>query len=409
MAKRAVKISTANARFPAVCLITKERIVSLENYSRFIIKELLSKVKTTHVLIAQWDGYVLNDEAWQNEWLDYDYIGAIWTDGIVGNGGFSLRSRRLLEALQDERFEGPFYPEDEKICRDWRLILETEYGMKFAPPEVASAFSIENGRYTGQFGFHSFLTKLPSKSDRPLVFKHSGDAGDIIYGLAAVKALGGGVFYIAPSQWETRIKPTIESARNILGFIQKQDYIWNAAFTDHGLSHADYDMNSFREYFVNGDKAKDESLLNMQLRACKTDWPSDKPWLTVDFPVQVPGRPIIISRSERYRTDRFPWGELVHRHAGEMIFLGTAKEHEQFVCEFGFVPRIETPTLLDVARVISGGRVFIGNQSCPMAIACGLGKNLIQEVCDLDANCIIPRNNSIYNRGEKVKIPKDWL
>ena len=388
-------------------MICRKPIHSLENYCRFIVKDLLIQVQTSHVLVAQWDGYVLNDEAWQNEWLDYDYIGAVWPDGIIGNGGFSLRSRRLLEALQDKRFEAPFYPEDEKICRNWRPALESEFGMKFAPPEVASAFSVEGGRYTGQFGFHSFLTKLPEKADKPLIFKHTGDAGDIIYGLAAVKALGGGVFYIAPSQWETRVKPTIESSANILGLIQKQDYIWNAAFTDHSLSHADYDLNRFRETVVGFTNYG--SLFEHQLRVCGVRWPEDKPWLTIDFKVQVPDRPIVLARSERYQNEQFPWSDLVKNHGRRMIFVGTAKEHSLFIGQFGHVPHVATPTLLDVARVVAGAKVFIGNQSCPMAIALGLGVNVIQEVWDFDANCILTRPNALYIRGGRVNIPNQWL
>jgi hypothetical protein len=38
----------------------------------------------------------------------------------------------------------------------------------------------------------------------------------------------------------------------------------------------------------------------------------------------------------------------------------------------GPVPIVATPTLLDVARVIAGCKLFVGNQSCPRAIAEGL-------------------------------------
>ncbi len=64
-------------------------------------------IETPHVLLVQWDGYAINPGAWRSEFLDVDYIGAKWywqTDGPrVGNGGFSLRSRKLLEALRDPR------------------------------------------------------------------------------------------------------------------------------------------------------------------------------------------------------------------------------------------------------------------------------------------------------------------
>ena len=61
-----------------------------------------------------------NPAAWDAAFLDCDYLGAKWfwhNDGMrVGNGGFSLRSRRLLLALQDPRID-LVEAEDTAICR----------------------------------------------------------------------------------------------------------------------------------------------------------------------------------------------------------------------------------------------------------------------------------------------------
>jgi len=115
-------------------------------YSRFVMKDLLRHIETEHVLLIQWDGYVVNPAAWRDDFLGHDYIGARWgfhkDAHCVGNGGFSLRSRRLLEALQDPTIDR-FEPEDEMICRHYRPMLESRYGVRFAPPEVADQFSFE--------------------------------------------------------------------------------------------------------------------------------------------------------------------------------------------------------------------------------------------------------------------------
>lgn len=115
-------------------------------YSRFVMKDLLQHIETEHVLLIQWDGYVVNPVAWGHDFLDHDYIGARWgfhkDAHCVGNGGFSLRSRRLLEALQDPAIDR-FEPEDEMICRHYRPMLESRYGIRFAPSEVADRFSFE--------------------------------------------------------------------------------------------------------------------------------------------------------------------------------------------------------------------------------------------------------------------------
>lgn len=123
-----------------------EPLRSREAYSRFIVKNLVRHIDTSHVLLIQWDGHVVNPAAWQDAFLEYDYIGARWgwyqDAHRVGNGGFSLRSRRLLEALADPQI-AECDPEDEAICRKYRPLLEDRYGIRFAPDEVADAFSFE--------------------------------------------------------------------------------------------------------------------------------------------------------------------------------------------------------------------------------------------------------------------------
>src|SRR5262245_49784773 len=150
LALRAVQKSQARIRFARTLLLTNASpggldvpgdidvvpIAPLDSraaYSQFVLKSLLPHIATSHVLLVEWDGYVWNADAWQDAFLDCDYIGAKWfwhRDGMrVGNGGFSLRSRRLLQALQDPRIalDGG---EDETICRTFRPLLEREHGIR---------------------------------------------------------------------------------------------------------------------------------------------------------------------------------------------------------------------------------------------------------------------------------------
>ena len=130
---------------------------SIEEYSHFVLKGLRPHIKTSHVLLIQWDGYVLNAGAWQPQFLDFDYIGAPWhrlpPDRAVGNGGFSLRSLKLLEAMENSEFTAK-HPEDLCICHHNRELLEKNH-IRFAPLELAMVFSQE--RVTSEqssFGFH---------------------------------------------------------------------------------------------------------------------------------------------------------------------------------------------------------------------------------------------------------------
>jgi hypothetical protein len=171
LALRALARSTTGIRFGRVLFLTERAhdapgvevraiapLGSREDYSAFVLKRLVEHIDTAHVLLVQWDGYVVNPDAWRDEFLTCDYIGAKWlwdADAMrVGNGGFSLRSRKLLAALQDSRIvlEGS---EDETICRSFRPLLEREHDIVFASEAVADAFAFEATYPVGKpFGFH---------------------------------------------------------------------------------------------------------------------------------------------------------------------------------------------------------------------------------------------------------------
>lgn len=128
-----------------------------KDYSRFMLQDLCDHIASSHALCVQWDGFVLNGSAWRQEFLDYDYIGAVWphfTDEFrVGNGGFSLRSRRLLEECTSLPFDER-QAEDVLISRVHRQRLE-HAGIRFAPEEVAANFAYERTASRGnEFGFH---------------------------------------------------------------------------------------------------------------------------------------------------------------------------------------------------------------------------------------------------------------
>lgn len=137
-------------------------VTSKEEYSSFIVRKINDYVDTDFALLIQYDGFILNPCAWDDAWLDYDYIGApLWENGeyIVGNGGFSLRSKKLLATLQKGvRTDTDVHPEDWFICVTMRKKLEEE-GIMFAPVDVARRFSFESNekdgvKWNGQFGFH---------------------------------------------------------------------------------------------------------------------------------------------------------------------------------------------------------------------------------------------------------------
>jgi hypothetical protein len=185
-------------------------------YGLFILYALHNFISTKFALIVQEDGWVLSGSAWRDEFFRYDYIGAPihlarvrsrdksryvrgfqWTEYLgqrsvridhVLNGGFSLRSARLLRAPSKykipytlpspDQMVGPPYRlewesdaqyEDVYLCLNMRRVL-VEQDMIFASLEVAKHFSIEhlNPRLHAGFdlmtvfGHHSRIRKFSS-------------------------------------------------------------------------------------------------------------------------------------------------------------------------------------------------------------------------------------------------------
>lgn len=137
------------------------QIDSVPAYSDFMLRGLAPHVSTSHVLITQWDGFVIHPEAWDPAFLLTDYLGApwIWCERsiAVGNGGFSLRSKKLLDALLDPDFQ-PSHPEDLAICHRNRDLLVQRHGIRFGDYALAERFSYEPRRPAQPtFGVHGFF------------------------------------------------------------------------------------------------------------------------------------------------------------------------------------------------------------------------------------------------------------
>lgn len=441
LAERAIEKTLEQCTFDAVKLLTHEahrahaevipKIESLEAYSHFMVRKLHEHVDTSHCLVIQSDGWVINGAAWTDEFLRYDYIGSPWEHwgGKVGNGGFSLRSRRLLEAgAQLDPTSNP-HPEDAWLCHQQRGRLEA-WGCRFAPTPLARKFGFEGRAYNGTewsgdgrsynqaFGFHSFLSPLPSWVDAPLVFHTSGDIGDLVYSLAVARELGGGAYFVSPDCKYPFPRPP-KACRDSMAFhlatcrlSRKQPYIWNQQHTHTTPHSTDVDFNRFREAYHRGGSENWKSLLQLHAQPFGVDIDGSTPWLECDDPLTIPGRPIVVNLTQRYRNYEFPWWQLIRRYGHQMVFVGSVAEHAalQGHAPDITIPHQSTSDLWEVARVIKGGKVFVGNQSSPLAVAHGLGQNVVVEEWAANPNCHIERPNAMYPKGSaEIILPEEWL
>lgn len=157
--------------------ISFERCMQIENindFNLYMFREMGKHVSTSHCITVQDHAYIIHPELWDDAWLEYDYIGAPWAyreDAYIchdtgehvriGNGGFSLRSKKLLDIPKQNNMpllqEQGWFNEDGNICVYHRVKM-LELGIKYAPIEIAARFSYENPVHENEglktFGFH---------------------------------------------------------------------------------------------------------------------------------------------------------------------------------------------------------------------------------------------------------------
>lgn len=178
---RTIFLTDIPIKVEGVEVIQIPSISSKRGYSLFCIKELHKYFDTDYVLLVQNDGWVICGDSWEDEFYNYDFIGAPWLyqDGRnVGNGGVSLRSKRLQNILGTDDFIKVSDPEDEIIGRLYRRYLEEKYDIKFPSEELADKFGFElRTPICKTFSFHQFFHQpfMPT-----VVIKRTAAMGDVV-------------------------------------------------------------------------------------------------------------------------------------------------------------------------------------------------------------------------------------
>jgi hypothetical protein len=147
--------------------------ISLDNFIAKDLHTFLSSFKVSHFLMVQYDGFIINPNAWSEDFLNYDFIGAPSItigspplehgDVPFFNSGFCLFTLKFLQEISKiaQEKEISLYPLDGCIsgvnCIDNFNLREhlTALGLRYPKGEVACKFSIEYGLYKNSFGYHS--------------------------------------------------------------------------------------------------------------------------------------------------------------------------------------------------------------------------------------------------------------
>ena len=133
--------------------------ISQLEYGVLLTKYLKDIIDTDYCLTVQSDGFIIDGNYWNDEFFEYDYIGAPWLDikakNNVGNGGFSLRSKKFLEVSStfnyrpDIQFQPHIKPGELITPEDWFCCVYMydemiKNGIKFPSMSLAYQFSVEH-------------------------------------------------------------------------------------------------------------------------------------------------------------------------------------------------------------------------------------------------------------------------
>ncbi len=226
-----------------------------------------------------------------------------------------------------------------------------------------------------------------------------GDAGDLIFMLSIIQELTAGphTLLIRPSTLTTLRTPKdiCRFQRIMTSLVESQPYI--KSFRIHSGEQIDWDSGGFRGMGLHYSGISLLECHAMHLASVMNgvgrNIRGTRQWLYVEPSMETKGM-VVINRTSRYNNAFFPWKRVVEHYGGRIVFIGLKHEHESFCNQFGRVSWRETKDMLDMARLIAGSELFIGNQSSANALNEGLKHPVIQETYLHIPDCIFRRANA---------------
>jgi len=196
-------------------------------------------------------------------------------------------------------------------------------------------------------------------------FKHRGAMGDIIYALPTIHALGGGILYITKVHQYEVLKRLLDLQENI-------------EVRSGKIKEVTYNMDQYRDI---DDGTKHLAVCHAEVFNVKCNlidrWIEVLPKYKAD---------IVVSRTTRYHDiEEINWKIL---KGYDVLFVGFQKDYNEFINKTGFeIKQMECKDALEMAQIIAGSKLFIGNQSLSFALAEAMKHPRVLEVCQRKNNC----------------------
>ena len=164
----------------------------------------------------------------------------------------------------------------------------------------------------------------------------------------------------------------------------------------------DIDLDQFRGVLFRGFEGNYVEAFYKTFNLPFTADVYDETWLEAD-PLQMAS--VVINRTFRYRcpSGTASWQNLLEQAniTQNGIFVGSDEEHEDFEKSTGFrVQYYPVKDFKELADIIAGADLFMGNQSAAYSIAMALGKCSVLETIKIkplaNNECYFPRDNCQY-------------
>lgn len=247
------------------------------------------------------------------------------------------------------------------------------------------------------------ILKTVNNGQGEINVSHSGNAGDIIYSLPVVKKLH--QLTSAPISFLLKLDEPLELAPGtthpfnnvklnhkmgdgLISLLQSQQYINQACIYEGQPVHLD--LSIFRKSGVDLSRGN-IARWNFYTTGIYADL--SEPWIEVEA-MDGFSDTIVLARSTRYNNPLIDYSFLSAYK--NVVFVGVKSEYQRMKKLVSNLHWHPVNDFLELAQVIKGGKLFIGNQSFPFSVAEALKAVRILEVCPLTPN-VIPEGPNGYD------------
>lgn len=398
------------------CAVLSDRPAFAHRWDFF--RSIVAPIRSGEMLKAKWypgsDLFVFSKRWWLRNRDDFpdlilacEYWDCVLRQMIKRSGGLELPSA-IYHEWHDSAWQQPGFREENPGQKHNIAHAKAWFGEHWSDEEDTKRQTWFNPSIlaTKPKPRHSSGECAPAESTPLPRFYHGGHCGDVIAALPVIRQLGGGSLIIGNHFAGPPMAGALFAALKPL--LEAQPYIKGVEF-EHSSIRASRSFAGFRELY-----RPTQSLSESQAKWMGIEGNLDlSPWLTVTPSVETAGK-IVVARSGRWQSKGFPWRDLVRANGKRMIFVGLKSEYQAFCRQVASRAVTFRPTdnLLQVAELIAGSDLFIGNQSAPCWIAMGLGHPLIQESFDKVPDSIIERPNARFCFAGRLEQPPGldfWL